>query len=1028
MIVICPNLSCGQKYTVRDIRAGHTAACKRCGQTFVIGQRASDTVMVAEALDTRGAGEAAKPADRGEEAPGRLGRFELRSRLGAGAFGSVYRAFDPVLDREVALKVPCAAALESREARARFLREPKAAAHLRHPNIVPIFEAGSDGDRYYIASALVEGRTLQRVVEEERLGFRQSAQIVRDLAEALDYAHRSGVVHRDVKPANIMIDEKGQPLLMDFGLARLAGANEKLTHDGAVMGTPAYMAPEQVEAEAGEVGPASDQYSLGVVLYELLCGETPFSGPPAVLLYNTVRVAPRPPRRKNPAVPRDLETICLRAIGKHATDRYATCREMAEDLRRWLDDEPIRARRMGMLERTARWVRRNPLVACLTMALVLLTLSGLAAVTGLWQEAEAHRREADANLGEADRQRAEATRNAATAERQRGLAERAQREAEGARREAEANLAEVRKQKAEAEKQRNEAEKQRNDAQKARETAQQERAKSDQASVQAEAARKQAVASLAEVEKQRQQAREREKIVRRHLYAAEMNLAVQAWDARNYARVVQLLRKHEPKADEEDLRGFEWHYLADQAGLGGEGPRETPARRLKHGSVVYRIVISSDGTKMVSVGQDRSVRVWEVKTGTVTGVYQLPEDFDWAGSFVIGAPAITAGRDRETEKTKLFPAVRPVVIREAASFGVGPLVVSGNGRFLAVAVASAVSKQIQPGRLLGEPQSRPSTSGAPFREVVLWSTDALKELAVLPDHGEPVAFSPDERTVAMVKLGRDNISGFVHLAVVLYDLANGQLRQTLNTRGGISAIVFSPDGRTVAIRARESERGPVQVTLWDVAAGQLKQKLSIAMTREAAFTPDGNRLTAILPSAGRSPSWIAVYTVNGDSVWTAQAAACNALAISPDGHFAAAWKGLTPGDLDELQRARSSRRQDKAEQHRIQLELQSHTVVRVWDLASGRVVADLAGHALAVRAAAFSPDGKTFATAGEDGAIKFWDAITGAERATLKGHAGGILSLAFSKNGRVLVSAGRDGDICVWTTGPLSGASGPKSP
>ena len=156
-----------------------------------------------------------------------------------------------------------------------------------------------------------------------------------------------GVVHRDVKPANIMIDGRGEALLMDFGLARVASDEEKLTQDGSLMGTPAYMAPEQADASFGTVGPASDQYSLGVVLYELLCGQTPFSGPPAVLIHNALHQSPKPPGQVAASVPRDLETICLKAMGKKPAERYADCKALAEDLRRWLADEPITARRVG---------------------------------------------------------------------------------------------------------------------------------------------------------------------------------------------------------------------------------------------------------------------------------------------------------------------------------------------------------------------------------------------------------------------------------------------------------------------------------------------------------------------------------------------------------------------------------------------------------------------------------------------------------------------------------------------------------
>jgi WD40 repeat protein len=296
----------------------------------------------------------------------RIGRFEVRGRLGAGAFGDVYLAYDPQLDREVALKVAKPGTLDTPERAARFVREARSAANLRHPHIVPLYETGRDGNRLFIASAFIPGRTLEAVVEEaetnaEPLPPTVCARLGRKLAEALAYAHGRGVVHRDVKTANVIVDEDGEPLLLDFGLAaRAAAGDERLTQDGQGLGTPAYMAPEQAE---GHGDAASDQYSLGCLLYELATGRTPFAGRPAqqIFLHKT-RPVPSP-RRFRPGLPRDLEAVILKCLAKDPERRYASCADAAEDLRRFLDGEPVTARRIGPAGRFGRWCRRNPLVA-----------------------------------------------------------------------------------------------------------------------------------------------------------------------------------------------------------------------------------------------------------------------------------------------------------------------------------------------------------------------------------------------------------------------------------------------------------------------------------------------------------------------------------------------------------------------------------------------------------------------------------------------------------------------------------------
>ena len=369
--VSCPE--CGKVYQLPEESLGRKANCKSCGNAF----RVQTGIEVPQANRSVGDGVSGSKSriSSSDTLPAQIGRFQILDKLGAGAFGTVYKAYDPVLEREVAVKVPNPGLLSSERDKQRYLREPKAAGQLHHPNIVPVFEASLDGDNIFIVSAFIKGRTLEKAIEEKRPDLRRAATLVMKLARALQYAHENGIVHRDVKPANIMLDAKGEPLLMDFGLARIQESAEKLTMNEAVLGTPAYMSPEQAAHNNESVGPASDQYSLGVILFEMLCGQRPFSGPAAIVMSLVMKQEPPVPRSLNPKLPRDLETICLKAMAKEPKKRFADCQELADDLERWLQDEPINARRTTILERGIRWCRRNPLVAGLTSSVGALLVA-----------------------------------------------------------------------------------------------------------------------------------------------------------------------------------------------------------------------------------------------------------------------------------------------------------------------------------------------------------------------------------------------------------------------------------------------------------------------------------------------------------------------------------------------------------------------------------------------------------------------------------------------------------------------------
>ena len=299
----------------------------------------------------------------------------MLNRVGAGGFGTVLRARDPELDRVVALKIPHLGRLADAEHRRRFLEEARHLAHLRHPAVVPVYEVGEASGVPFLVTEFVQGTTLAGSLKQRRPTPHEAAALCARIAEALHHAHEAGIVHRDVKPGNLMLDEQGEPFLMDFGLAKDITGEITISTSGEVLGTPAYMSPEQAAGESQAVDRRTDVYSLGVVLYELLTGELPFRGNNQMVLYQLLHEEPRPPRALNHRVPQDLERVCLKAMSKEPAHRYATARQMQEDLGRYLRSEPVHARPVGLWSRLWLWCRRPDRIreaSTITVAMALM--------------------------------------------------------------------------------------------------------------------------------------------------------------------------------------------------------------------------------------------------------------------------------------------------------------------------------------------------------------------------------------------------------------------------------------------------------------------------------------------------------------------------------------------------------------------------------------------------------------------------------------------------------------------------------
>lgn len=356
MKLSCP--SCSQTIEVDQFSGADTLNCANCGAT----------IPITAALKFEATTFVPEQSQFTSELLASVGQYEILEEIARGGMGIVFKARQRGLNRIVALKMLLAGSSAERDHVARFYAEAEAVASLDHPGIVPVYEVGKNGDQIFLSMAYLETGTLSKRLQESPLTYREIASIMQSVALAVQFAHEHGVIHRDLKPSNILLDREGRPIVSDFGLAKNLNINNELTLTGQIVGTPAYMSPEQAAGQS--VGPSADIYSLGATLYKMLTGRAPFhSDTPHKTLAQVISCDPVRVQVLSPDVPKNLQTICEKCLQKEVKQRYLSAQDLADDLGRWLRNEPIQARPVSLLEKTRLWIRRRPTVAIATAAI-----------------------------------------------------------------------------------------------------------------------------------------------------------------------------------------------------------------------------------------------------------------------------------------------------------------------------------------------------------------------------------------------------------------------------------------------------------------------------------------------------------------------------------------------------------------------------------------------------------------------------------------------------------------------------------
>jgi eukaryotic-like serine/threonine-protein kinase len=912
-------------------------------------------------------------APEGPHVPG----YEVLSELGRGGMGVVYKARQLGLHRTVALKMILSGGLAGASDRARFKAEAEAVARLHHPNIVQIYEVGEAEGCPYFSLEYVDGGSLDRKLRGAPQPPRQAAYLVRGLAHAVHYAHQHGIVHRDLKPVNILLASAteggpadsvhaegptvartyGVPKIADFGLAKDLAQDLVQTQSGSILGTPSYMAPEQAEGHVHSIGPWTDVYALGAILYEMLTGKPPFRGATAIeTLSLVVHHEPVKPTHLQPKTDRDLETICLKCLQKEPKKRYASAQELADDLGRFLDDQPIRARPAGRAERAWKWARRRPAAAALVAVSALAALA-LAAGGAVYNARLARALRLAEDRAEESRQtlvRLHVANGTGLVESGDGFAALpwftealrldAGREGMHRRRIAAAlhaypRLAALWAHGGAV-----------NDA----------RFSPDGRTV--------ATAADDGLVRLRDAAGGR--LVHELPHGGPVEQAVFSGDGRLLATAAQ------------DGTARVWEAAS--------GRPVTPP--LAHGGPVGSVALSPDGRLLVTTGSGPAARLWDVTAGKERAALKHDGEVRDVAFSRDSKWVVTAGADGTARLWGAAAGAPGLVLRHPEE--VNGAAFSGDGKRLVAACADGTARvwDVGTGREAGPPlRHGQAVTRAAF------SPDGARVVTACADHaarvwdvkgravGRPMRHESDLKAAAFSPEGARVVTASDDNVARVWAAADGRpLTPPLRHNGTVNAAAFSPDGRHLAVA---SDDGTVRV--WDLAVGQHRlagerpppaNATGPAADAPLAVSPDGALLVRREGASAARLYEAGTGQARGRPLEHRQAVL--AAAFSPDG-----------------------RRVVTASRDR---------TARVWDAATGEPVTPPLEHASEVNSACFSPDGRRVLTTADDNTARVWGAASGELLLPPLRHQGTVVHAAFSADGRLVATASRDGTARAW--------------